>query len=341
MLEDYRAMEVHALNAMKTAGSLSQTSLYPSLVKRCQYLMGVALYYQQRFQDANDAFEKAGNCPAAPGISLRDAKEWRHAIKEALQASRPSSVSGQRENVVHPEPPSTPGMQTAPPSPFQSRKLSNILEEVEAGESKDAVAASTGEYPVEQALPSPGNSPLIPINDPWYYMSDRFQRRESLKGSPFTSPNLRRSATTRSAFASGRSRAMSEVSMKEADIIAAFGGGGPYQSYTNTPTSFQSPAMSWGSAYAREEITVGDEICKQRWAKWETMKRYEDELWKRDGLLFKSSMKIEEQRNASGGKRENRSMEERLRNREKALQDRIRTPEDARKVEAWKKRTGR
>ena len=318
MLEDYRAMESHALNAVGMAGSLSQTSLYASLVKRCQYLRGVALYYQQRLQDADDAFEKAGNCPAAPGISLRDAKEWRRVIKEALQASRTNSFSWQRENVAHPESPSTQGTQTAPPSPFQSRKLSYIPEEAEAGESNNKSANSSGEHPLEQALPSPGNFPLIPITDPWMSMPDQFQPRVSFNESANPRSNLRRSASIRSAFASGRSRAMSDASMKEDDINAAFGGGGEYQSVTNTPTSFQNPRMSWSSGYEREEITAGDEICKQSWAAWETMKRDEDDLFKRDELRFKSMMgrKYEEKRKESGGmSKEARKFEERKKRR--------------------------
>ena len=341
MLEDYRAMESHVLKAIQMAGPLSQTSLYASLLNRCQYLMGVALYYQQRLQDANDAFQKAGDCPAAPGISLRDANEWRRVIREALQASRTNSFSGQREDLAHLESPPTSGTQTAPLSPFQSRKLSNILEEVEAGRSNNHLADSTGEHPSEQALPSPDNSPLTPLTDPRMFMPDRSNRRKSLKGSASAMPSLRRSASIRSAFASNRSLAMSDGSMNEDNINAAFGGGGEYQSLTNTPTSFQNPWMSWGSAYEREEITIGDEMCKQQWAAWENLKRDEDDLFKRDEKQFRSMIgreyeeqrKSEEQRKEAGGEKDDRA-----RNREKFWTDRGYTSKDVRKAEERNKR---
>ena len=332
-------MESHVLNAVEMASVLSQTSLYASLLKRCQYLRGIALYYQQRFQDANDAFEKADNCPAAPGISLRTAKEWKHVIKDALQASRTNSFSEQRENVTHSEAPSTQETQTAPPSPFQSMKLSNITEEVEAGESNKSPANGTGDSPLEQALPSPGNSPLIPINNPWMIMPDQSQRRVSFNEPTSARLGLRRSASIRSAFAyAGRSRAMSDASMKEDDINAAFGGGGEYQSLTNTPTSAWNPRASWGSAYEREEIALGDESCKQQWVAWESMKRDEDKLFKRDEIGFKFMMerKYEERRKEAGGEQDERSRD---RAREKFWSDRGATmSEDARKVEERKKR---
>ena len=377
MLEDYRAMESHVLNALEMAGSLSQTSLYASLLKRCQYLRGVALYYQQRFQDADNAFEKASNCPAASDISLRDAKEWRHVIKEALQVSRTSSfslasrldgspilelnrerppssatnpatvtsISGQRENVAHPEPPSTRGTRTESPALFRAQKLSNILEEVEAGKSNNVSADSTGELPREQALPSPDSSPLIPKSDPWMFMPDQFQRRKSLNESASARLSLLRSATARSAFGSGRSLTRGDTSyassagtsMKEDDILAAFGGGGgEYQSRTNTPTSLRGPGWSWGSGYEREEINVGDDLRKQRWAAWEMMKRYEDELFKRDELRFKDMMRRqhEERRKDPGWKKD-----ERLEKSKKFLSDIGYTMfEDARKSEDWKKK---
>ena len=345
MLEDYRAMESHVLKAIQRAGSLSQTSLYASLINRCQYLMGVALYYQQRLQDANDAFQKAGDCPAAPGISLRDANEWRRVIREALQASRTNSFSGQREDLAHLESPSTPGTQTAPLSPFHSRKLSNILEEVEAGGSNNHSADSTREHPFEQALPSPGNSPLTPLTDPRMFMPDRFQRRASLKESTTAKPSLRRSASIRSAFASNRSLAMSDGSMNEDNINAAFGGGGEYQSLTNTPTSYQNPWMSWGSAYEKEEIPVGDDLCKQQWVAWQTMKNDEDTLFKRDRLQSESIMarkyeeqrRSEEQRKEAGGEKDDKA-----KNREKFWINKGFTPEEVRRsVERNKRRRGK
>ncbi len=379
-LEDYRAMETHVLNAIEMARSLSQTSLYESLLKRCQYLMGVALYYQQRFQDADNAFEKAGNCPAASGISLRAAKEWRHVIRETLQASRTSSLSlasrlagspvpelnperpgsslatnpatvtsnsRQRENVAHPEPLSALKTQTESPILFPARKLSNILEEVEARKSSNNSADSAGKYPREQALPSLDSPPLIPRSDPWVLMPEIFQRRQSLNGSASARLSLLRSATARSAFGSGRSMAASNASypssagtsMKEDDILAAFGGGGgggEYQSHTNTPTSLRGSGSSWGSGYEREEITVGDDLRKQRWAAWEMMKRYEDELFKRDELRFKDMMrrKYEEQRKDPDWKKE-----ERLMKSKRFLSDiGYKMAEDVRKTEDWKKK---
>ena len=292
MLEDYTAMESHVLNAIKNADLLSETKLYESLQKRCQYIMGIALYYQQRFQDAADAFGKAGNCPAAPGISLRDAKEWRHIIKETLQAPQESSLPEQREDVSDSEITPTQERRTSVLALLPSRKLSNIDEEVEAGESNNHSAESTVERPLKEALPSPGNTPLIPRTDPCSIRPAVFQRRQSLKDSASARPSMLRSVSIRSkfasAFASGRSRA---ASMNEDEINAAFGGGGKHRSKTNTPAAFDTPSESWASVYEIEDISVGDDdLGKQRWAEWEDMIRSEDELFKRDEMRFKSMM---------------------------------------------------
>ena len=308
MLEDYRAMESHILNAVKNADLLNKTKMYESLHKRCQYIMGVALYYQQRFQDAAGAFEKAHNCPAAPGISLRDAKEWRHITKEALQPTRKSYFPEQREDVSDSETTPTQERRTSVPALFPSRKLSNIDEEIEAGGSANHSVDSAGEHPFEEALPSPGNTPLIPSPDPWSRPPHIFQRKKSLKKSESARPNMLGSVSIRStfalAFASRRSRA---TSMNEDEINAAFGGGGENQSYTNTPAAFDTPRESWASGYEREEISVGDDSSdKQWWAEWEKTIRDEDELFKRDEMRFKSMMerKIKEQRKESEGKKD-------------------------------------
>ena len=84
--------------------------------------------------------------------------------------------------------------------------------------------------------------------------------------------------------------------MQEDDIIAAFGGGGPYQSpVVGTPTSatFQNWRPPWGSACEREEINVGDEICQERWTAWEMMKKQEETMFKMDELQVKSTMRRE------------------------------------------------
>ena len=289
MLEDYKVMESHVLKAVETAIVLSQTSLYASLLKRCQYLKGVALFYQQRSEEADEAFANAGDCPAAPGISLRDAKEWRSVIKEALQASRPSSSAGPRENFAYPESPSTPGMQIEPPSPFQSRKLTNILEEVAARELNNNSANRTGESALEQARQTLGKSPLIPQNNPSMYTPDRFQRKVSFAEPTGPRPSLRNSLAIKIAFRASRSRAVSNASMQEENILAVFGGGGQYQSpAASRSTPFQNRRMSWGSSvYEREEFTAGDEMSKKQWAAWDRMKRQEDALFKSDEMRFK------------------------------------------------------
>lgn len=357
MHEDYRAMESHILTAIEKAGPLSETSLYNLLQKRCQYIMGVALYHQQRFRDAADAFQKAHNCPAAPGISLRDAKEWRRVIKEALQPSQENSFPKQREDVSDSETTPTQERRTAVLALFQSRKLSNIDEEVEAGESNSHSASSTAERPFEEALPSPGNTPIIPNTDPRSVMPEVFQRRQSLKDSASAKPSLLRNESIRStfasAFASGRSRA---GSMNEDEITAAFGGGGAYQSNTNTPAAFDTSRQSWASGYEREEISVGDdELGKRRWAKWERVIRYEDELFERDGLRFKNMMrtKYEKQRKESEGKKDEGSRrgptfradrrlmtpEDRKEAREKWRKARMTPSEDWRKRGEWSRRS--
>ena len=306
MLEDYRAMESHVLNAMKNADSLSETKLYESLQKRCQYIMGMALYYQQRFQDAADAFRKAEDCPAAPGISLRDAKEWRQVIKEALQAPQERSFPEQREDVSDSETTPTQERRTSVLALVPSRKLSNIDEEVEAGESKNHSAHSTAARPLEEALPSPGKTPLLRRTNPWSFRPDVFQHTQSLKDSASARPSMLRSVSIRSnfalAFASSRSRA---ASMNEDEINAAFGGGGAWQSNTNTPAAFDTPRASWASGFEKEEISVGDDdLGKQRWAEWKEWIRDEDELFKRDEMRYKSEMemKYKEQRKESEGK---------------------------------------
>ena len=298
MLEDYKVMESHVLKAVETAIVLSQTSLYASLLKRCQYLKGVALFYQQRFEEADEAFANAGDCPAAPGISLRDAKEWRRVIKEALQTSRPSSSAGPRENFAYPESPYTPGTQMEPPSPFQSRKLTNILEEVAARELNNNSANRTGESALEQARQTLGNPPFIPQSNSSMYTPDRFRRKVSFAEPADPRPSLRNSIAVRIAFRANRARTMSNASMQEENILAAFGGGGEYQSPAATPlTPFQKRRMSWGSSvYEREEFTAGDEMNKKQWAAWERMKRQEDQLFKSDEIRFKreSRRKYEE-----------------------------------------------
>lgn len=311
MLEDYSAMEFHVLNAIKKAGPLREMKLYESLQKRCQYVMGVALYYQQRFKDAADAFEKAKNCPAAPGISLRDAEEWRHVIKAALQAPQQSSFPEQREDISDSETTPTQERRTSVLALFPSRKLSNIDEEIEAGDSDNRSAARTAERPFEEALPSPADTPLLSSTDSWSFMPNVFQRKQSLKKSRSTRPNLLRNESIRSqftsAFASGRSRAASITSMNEDEINAAFGGGGEYQSYKNRPGGFETPRESWASGYEREEIAVGDDDLRtQRWAKWEEMIQLEDNLFRKDEMKFVADIdrmrrKNEEQRKESGG----------------------------------------
>ena len=357
MLEDYRAMETHILNAIGKTRSLSGTTLYVSLQKRCQYIMGVALYHQQRFQDAADAFTKADNCPAAPGISLRNAKEWRHVIKEALQPPQESSFPEQRDDVSDSDTSPTQERQTSFLALFPSRKLSNIDEEIEAGESDNCSANSTAGRPLEEAPPSPGNTPLIPSTDPWSRMPNIFQRQNSLKKSESARPSMLRSITIRSkfasAFASGRSRA---ASMNEDEINAAFGGGGGNQSKTNTPAAFDTPRESWASGYEREEILVDDDDSgEQRWAEWENLIRSEDELFKRDELRFKSEMerKYEEQRKESEGKEDERlrrkkgkmTPKEQRKEKEAKEEERLRrirermTPKEQRKRGEWSRRS--
>ena len=290
MLEDYKVMESHVLKAVETAIVLSQTSLYASLLKRCQYLKGVALFYQQRFEEADEAFANAGDCPAAPGISLRDAKQWRRVIKEALQASRPGSSAGPRENFAYPESPYTPGTQMEPPSPFQPRKLTNMLEEVAARELNNNSANRTGASALEQARQTLGKTPLIPQSNSSIYTPDRFRRKVSFAEPTTPRPSLRNSIAINLAFKANRSRAMSNASMQEENILAAFGGGGGgYQSPAATPlTPFQRRRMSFGSSlYEREEFTAGDEMSKKQWVAWERMKRQEDHLFKNDEMRFK------------------------------------------------------
>ena len=303
MLEDYREMESHILNAIEKASPLSGTTLYESLQKRCQYIMGVALYYQQRFKDAADAFEKAKNCPAAPGISLRDAKEWRRIIIEALQAPQESPFLEQREDVADSEITPTQERRTSVLAFVPSRKLSNIDEKAGAGDSDKHSAARTAERPFEESLPSPANTPLIPSPDPRSSWSNVFQRKQSFKKPGSTRPNLLGNESIRSqfasAFASGRSRATSIASMNEDEIMAAFGGGGAYQSYKNTRGGFETPRESWASGYEGEEITVGDDdLREQRWAEWERMIEREDELFKMDEMNFvaEERKRIKEQR---------------------------------------------
>ena len=291
MLDDYREMESHVLNAIEKAGPLSRTTLYESLQKRCQYIMGVALYYQQRFKDAADAFEKAKNCPAAPGISLRDAKEWRRVIIEALQAPQGSRFPEQREDIFDSDITPTQERRTSVLALFSSRKLSNIDEKAGAGDSDKHSAARTAERPFEESLPSPANTPLIPSSDPRSSWSNVFQRKQSLKKPGSTRPNLLRNESIRSqfasAFASGRSRTASITSMNENEIMAAFGGGGAYQSCTNARGGFETPRESWASGYEREEITVGnDDVREQRWAEWEKMIKREDDLFQMDEMKF-------------------------------------------------------
>ena len=333
MLEDYRAMESHVLNAIKNAGLLGETKLYGSLQKRWQYLMGVALYYQQRFQDAVDAFEKAEDCPAAPGISLRDAKEWRHVIKEALQAPQKSNFPEQREDVSDSETTPTQERRASALALFPSRKLSNIDEEIEAGESNNHSAISTARRPFEEALPSPLNTPLTPSSAPWISKSNVLRREKSHQEFASARPNLLRNVSIRSrfalAFASDRSQTGSII---EDEINAAFGGGGEYKSHPNTPGAFDTPRESWASGFKREEISIGDDDSrKQRWAEWEKMIRDEDKLFKRDELHFKNEerKKYEGQRGEEGGKEE----DERLRSRREEM-----TPEERKKdLEAKKK----
>ena len=289
MLEDYKVMESHVLKAVETAIVLSQTSLYASLLKRCQYLKGVALFYQQRFEEADEAFANAGDCPAAPGISLRDAKEWRRVIKAALQTSRPSSSAGPRENFAYPEAPYTPGTHMEPPSPFQPRKLTNILEEVAAREPNNNSANRAEESAFEQARQTLGKTPLIPQSNSSIYTPDRFRRKVSFAEPADPRPSLRNSIAVKIAFRANRARTMSNASMQEENILAAFGGGGGYQSPGATPlTPFQNRRMSWGSSvYEREEFTAGDEMSKKQWAAWDRMKRQEDQLFKSDEIRFK------------------------------------------------------
>ena len=303
MLEDYREMESHVLNAIEKARPLSATNLYKSLQRRCQYIIGVALYYQQRFKDAADAFEKSENCPAAPGISLRDAEEWSNVIKAALQAPQESRFPDQREEIPGSEITPTQERRTSV-ALFQSRKLSNINEGIEAGESANHSTVRTAERPFEEALPSPANTPLTPSWDPRSSWSNVFQRKQSLKRPGSTRPNLLRNESIRSqfasAFASNRSRAASITSMNEDEIMAAFGGGGgAYQSRKNTRGGFETPRESWASGYEREEFTIGDDdFREQRWAAWERMIEREDELFKMDEMNFvaEERKKIEEHR---------------------------------------------
>ena len=289
MLEDYKVMESHIVKAVETAIVLSQTSLYASLLKRCQYLKGVALFYQQRFEEADEAFANAGDCPAAPGISLRNAKEWRRVIEEALQASRPSSSAGPRENFAYPESPYTPGTQMEPPSPFQPRKLTGILEEVAARELSNNAANRTGESALEQARQTRGIPPLIPQSNSSIYNPDRLRRKVSFAEPADPRPSLRNSIAFKIAFKANRSRAMSNASMQEENILSAFGGGGGgYQSPAATPLTPFQRRMSFGSSlYEREEFTAGDEMSKKQWAAWERMKRQEDQLFKNDEMRFK------------------------------------------------------
>lgn len=308
-LEDYEAMETHVENAIKYASLLSETQLYGSLQKRWQYMMGVALYYQQCFPGATDAFEKAENCPAAPGISLRDAKEWRHVIKEALPVPQKSSFPEQREDVSDSDTTPTQERWTSVlalfPSSKPSRKLSNIDEELEAGESNNYSAVSTPVRRFEEALPSPLYTPLTPSSATRFSRPNILQRKKSLKESASVRPNLLRNVSIRSQFAlafeSSRSRA---GSMNEGEINAAFGGGGEYQTHPNTPAAFETPRESWASGYEREEITLGDDdLRKQRWAEWDKWIRSEDELFKEDEIRFKTKMrtKYEEQMKESEG----------------------------------------
>ena len=84
--------------------------------------------------------------------------------------------------------------------------------------------------------------------------------------------------------------------MQEDDIMAASGGGGPYQSpVAGTPTSatFQNWRPTWGSVCVREEINVGDEICQERWTAWEMMKKQEEMMFKMEELQDKSNMRRE------------------------------------------------
>lgn len=348
MLEDYKVMESHLLKAVEMATVLSQTSLYASLLKRCQYLKGVALYYQQRFQEADEAFANAGDCPAAPGISQRDAMEWTHVVKEALQASRPSSPSGPLENVAHPASPSTPRMREPPPSPFRSRELANILEEIEARESSKRPVNRPRKDAYDKARQSSGKSPLIPHNNPSMYMPNRLRRKVSFAEPISPMASMRRSASIRSALSAsnpsvfaksryGRSRVLSNASMNEDEINAAFGGGGPYESpVANTPTSWRRRRISWGSAAIREEITVNDELAEKQWMAWELMKAQEEGMFKMDEGQFKTMMrrKYEEEMKADGEKDYERLKESaRERDTVKFWMDKGRTPEDARKAQ--------
>ena len=297
MLEDYEAMESHVRKAIEYAGLLSETKLYESLQKRWQYIMGVALYYQQEFPNAADAFEKAEDCPAAPWISLRDAKEWRHVMKEALPVPQKSSFPEQREDISDSD--TTPtqekwtSVRALSPSSKPFRKLSNIDEESEAGESNNYSVVSTPRRHFEGALPSPLYTPLTPSSATRFSRPNAFQRKESLKESASVRPNLLRNVSIRSRFAYAFESERSQAgSMNEGEINAAFGGVGEYKSNPNTPAAFDTPRESWASGYEREEITLGDDdLRKQRWGEWEKWIRSEDELFKEDEIRFKTNMR--------------------------------------------------
>lgn len=122
---DFPAMQRRAEHASKLAEHLN----YEPLIALCQYYLGIALYYQDKCQEANNAFNAAWKCQGhyPEGATL---DKWRKRVKDALQSDSSPSPNklnkGNEARLTRDIQEQENFTSTAPKSGYKSRKMGNL-----------------------------------------------------------------------------------------------------------------------------------------------------------------------------------------------------------------------